>query len=112
MRFLFIRLTQNKKTGKIPITSSPPETCPHTCPLSSGDCLCYAKYGHLNIWWDRLDNGSIGVNFYEMCEAIRNLPSGTMLADAIPVLYREWGGKEFICKIALFLVHVTQKLKV
>lgn len=55
MKFLFTRVSGNKKTGPIPTTMSEKSTCPRTCPLNGNGC--YAQGGPTNIHWTRLSNG-------------------------------------------------------
>jgi hypothetical protein len=49
-------VSSNKKTGPIPVSTSPADTCPDSCPLKDNN-MCYAKLGHLAIHWNRLSKG-------------------------------------------------------
>lgn len=48
--------SENAKTGPIPVTTSPRQTCPDTCPYKDGPC--YANSGPLRFHWDKVTNGS------------------------------------------------------
>jgi hypothetical protein len=45
----------NKKTGPIPVSTSPSSTCPSTCPLLGDGC--YGRDFHLGMYWDKVDRG-------------------------------------------------------
>ena len=49
--------SNNKKTGKIPVSITEEVSCPHNCPWK--DKGCYAKYGPLGIHWKKLNNNEI-----------------------------------------------------
>ena len=49
------RVSDNKKTGPIPVTTSSRNTCPDACPLKAGGC--YAKSGPLALHWTAVSNG-------------------------------------------------------
>ena len=66
----------NKKTGPIPVTTSPKQTCPSNCSLK-GD-VCYASLGPLGLHWNKLSNGTRGVTYDEMISTIKDLPDGIM----------------------------------
>lgn len=65
------RVSANKKTGPIPVTTSSRSTCP-TCPLKSNGC--YAESGPLRIHWDKVSDTERGVSLAELCTKIRTLP--------------------------------------
>ena len=48
--FLFTRESRNAKTGNIPVTTSPQQTCAESCALKS---VCYAKNHNLGYIWNR-----------------------------------------------------------
>lgn len=70
----FTRISQNAKTGPIPVVTASKDTCPSDCPLM--DKGCYANNGPLNIHWKRLD--SKGLEFDQLLTHIRKLPKGTV----------------------------------
>ncbi len=47
--FLLILDSNNVKTGKMPVTTSPIFTCPLACPYKEHGC--YAAYGPIKMWW-------------------------------------------------------------
>lgn len=65
------RVSGNKKTGPIPVTTSSRSTCP-TCPLK--DNGCYAESGPLRLHWNKVSDGSRGGTLTELCSEIRTLP--------------------------------------
>lgn len=73
---LFTRVSGNKKTGPIPVSMSPKYTCPDTCPLKENGC--YASGGPINIHWNRLSNGKVGILWGAFIKAIRALPRGQL----------------------------------
>jgi len=69
------KISRNRKTGPIPVSTSSATTCPDSCPLQRA---CYAKYGPLALHWDRVSNGDRGVSFAQFLEQIRALPEGQL----------------------------------
>lgn len=65
------RISGNKKTGPIPVSTSSKSTCP-SCPLKGNGC--YAESGPLRLHWDKVSGGSRGGTLTELCGAIRKLP--------------------------------------
>ena len=65
------RISGNKKTGPIPVTTSSRSTCP-TCPLKGNGC--YAEGGPLRLHWDKVSTGGRGGTLDELCDEIRTLP--------------------------------------
>lgn len=45
----------NRKTGKIPVSTSSQKTCPDSCQLKK---VCYADVGCLKWHWDKVSNGT------------------------------------------------------
>ncbi len=74
--FHMTRKSSNKKTGRIPVTTSGKQTCPDTCPLK--DSGCYAKYSHLGIHWDKVTAGERGTDWAGLCDAVEQLPAGQL----------------------------------
>lgn len=72
MRYSFIRQSNNKKTGPIPVTRTERASCPDTCAFFNSGC--YAEVGPTRIHWQKLN--SSGLNIVQLTEKIRALPSG------------------------------------
>jgi len=69
--------SSNKKTGKIPVTTSTSDTCPDACPLKAGGC--YARSGPLKLHWDKVTKGERGESTIEdFCDIIESLPEGQL----------------------------------
>lgn len=82
MKFTFTRISKNKKTGEIPTSITDSSSCPVACPFAPKDGKpngCYAAYGPLNWHWKKLDNGKVGISANELFDAIKDLPSGTLM---------------------------------
>ena len=60
------------KTGKIPVSTSPQDTCPPSCPLRGQGC--YADGGPLRLHWNKVTNGERGVSYTDFLASIRKLP--------------------------------------
>ena len=58
--FLFTAESRNAKTGPIPVTTSPKQTCAESCALKS---VCYAKNHNLGFIWNRLSEVNAGESF-------------------------------------------------
>lgn len=63
--------SSNKKTGPIPVSISPKQTCPIDCGMREA---CYAKISPLNIHWIRVSEQKAGVSWEEFCKQIQALP--------------------------------------
>ena len=70
------RISTNRKTGYIPVSTSSNETCPNSCPFKGNGC--YAEGGPVLIHWRKISNGERGVTFSEFCDQIRALPHGQL----------------------------------
>ena len=76
LRFHLTRVSGNRKTGPIPVTTSSRATCPPTCPfLASG---CYADGGPLALHFGKVTAGERGVPFPQHCAELAALPPGQM----------------------------------
>jgi len=69
---LFVLQSRNGKTGPMPVSTMPRETCPTACPLRRGPC--YAETGPLEWHWDRLDAGQTGIPWPAYLDAVSRLP--------------------------------------
>jgi hypothetical protein len=74
MLYYFTRVSSNRKTGPMPVTTASKKTCPTSCPLQ--DNGCYAEAGPIAILWRAVTNASKGISFAELCRKIRRLPRG------------------------------------
>jgi len=73
---LFTPVSGNKKTGPIPVSTSPKETCPSACPLKKSGC--YAASGALNIHWMRLTQKKTGEEWNSFLSKIKSLRAGQL----------------------------------
>jgi len=79
MKYLLTLKSANVKTGPIPVSISSKYTCPIDCAfyhksVSDDQGGCYAAGGRLNIHWNRVTAGTMGVDFNEFCNQIEALP--------------------------------------
>lgn len=89
----FVRVSSNRKTGPIPVTSSSADSCSITCPLNKGDNgetlttngklpKCYAGFGNTAIHWRKLNsatpNGKNILDWEGLCNNVRALPKGQL----------------------------------
>jgi hypothetical protein len=68
-------VSNNAKTGKIPVSTSSADTCPKTCGQFE---TCYAKTGPLALHWKKITAGARGTNLREFTAAIEALPAGQL----------------------------------
>lgn len=61
MRFLMVEKSGNAKTGPMPASISPRETCPPSCRLLGKGC--YAECAPLVWHWNRLSKGNTGLHW-------------------------------------------------
>ena len=73
--YQFTRVSANKKTGPIPVTTTSADTCPPDCGLFA---QCYAKFGPLRLHWSHVDAGNRGDTLENLCLDIRRLPGGQL----------------------------------
>lgn len=66
------KVSSNKKTGPIPVSTSQESTCPTSCPLFGGGC--YAKAGPLALHWKKVSAGERGMAWNDFCDTIAKLP--------------------------------------
>jgi len=74
MKYHYIPVSSNRKTGAIPVTYSQRETCPPSCPHYRADC--YAEDFYTRMSWDKVPQrgGDLG----DLCEKIAALPPGQL----------------------------------
>jgi hypothetical protein len=70
VRYHLTRISRNKKTGPMPVSTSSRETCPTTCTLQGRGC--YADNGPLRLHWDKVTQS--GVTFDEFLRQVQALP--------------------------------------
>ena len=73
LRFHLTRVSGNRKTGPIPVTTSSMATCPSTCPFRANGCYA-SSGGPLALHWRKVTSGERGVSFREHCEDLARLP--------------------------------------
>lgn len=75
MRARLVRVSSNRKTGPIPVSTTSRESCPNSCPLYTG---CYAAGGPLKIHWDKVTSGEQGDSWENFCQDIAGLRRGQL----------------------------------
>jgi hypothetical protein len=80
----FTRISRNRKTGFIPVTTSEENTCPSSCPLKEKN-ICYAKKGKVKIIWQEVKNGiskrwnkPFKNDYDSLLKEIKKLPPGQL----------------------------------
>lgn len=73
LRFHLSLVSRNHKTGPIPVSTSPVDLCPPSCPFRDGGG-CYATAGPLALHWAAVSNGHRGVVWLDFLRLIRSLP--------------------------------------
>jgi hypothetical protein len=70
--------SENRKTGKIPVSMTSKDSCPPTCGMLP---FCYAKTSNLGCTWEHLSQGNLasGISWESFCEAVRALPTATTI---------------------------------
>jgi hypothetical protein len=74
MKIHLTLISQNGKTGPIPVTTSESSTCPNKCPFRDGSC--YAKSGPLAVHWSKVSKGERGDSLDALAKQIRAFPRG------------------------------------
>ena len=70
-RFHLSRVSKNKKTGPIPVTTTSRNSCPPTCAMRPA---CYGMLGPLALHWDRVSDGSRGKGWRDHLNDLLTLP--------------------------------------
>lgn len=65
------RVSNNAKTGPIPVSTTSRASCPDTCGIKE---VCYADLGPLKLHWDKVSDGSRGISLIPFAQEIRKLP--------------------------------------
>ena len=66
------KASTNIKTGPIPVSTSPRESCPDSCLLKNNGC--YAENFPMSVHWDKVSRGERGVSWSDFLDSIRRLP--------------------------------------
>ena len=77
-RFHLTRISSNKKTGLIPVSTTSENSCPTTCPLFGGGC--YAKSGPLALHWRKVSDATEkrSLSESEFLQTISELPKNIL----------------------------------
>lgn len=70
------KVSSNKKTGPIPVTTTSKDSCPNHCPYKGNGC--YAESGPLNIHWNKITKRERGIDFAEFISEIKSLRKGQL----------------------------------
>jgi hypothetical protein len=76
MQVLFIKVSQNAKTGPIPASIIERASCWPGCALYENGC--YAESGALGMHWDRVSGGVAGSSWSEFCAKVAALRPGRL----------------------------------
>src|SRR5271165_3800731 len=76
MKVHFIPISQNAKTGPIPVSIIERASCWSGCALYENGC--YAEAGALRIHWDRVSRGLTGGSWSEFCARVAALRPGRL----------------------------------
>jgi hypothetical protein len=71
--------SNNRKVGKIPVTTTSADTCPDVCPFNNAnEGGCYANGGHLAMHWAKVTRGERGGDWQELIHTVDNMKDGTL----------------------------------
>jgi len=76
VKTLFTQVSQNAKTGPIPVTITEKASCWTGCALYEKGC--YAFYGALGHFWSGVSEGTRGGSWEELCAKVAALPKRTL----------------------------------
>jgi hypothetical protein len=76
VKTLFTPVSQNAKTGPIPVTITEKTSCWTGCALYGKGC--YAFYGALGHFWSGVSEGTRGGSWDELCAKVAALPKRTL----------------------------------
>lgn len=74
--FHLSRVSSNKKTGPIAVTTTAKSSCPASCGMRD---VCYAASGPLALHWAAVSNGSRSKQWQEHLADLESLPFGSPL---------------------------------
>jgi hypothetical protein len=72
--YKFVRVSQNSKTGPMPVVYSSRTTCPDSCAHKGAGC--YAESGPISIQWRKVESN--GIDLDQLCDKIRTIPRGSL----------------------------------
>lgn len=70
------RVSTNKKTGPIPVSTSSRKNCPSSCPFKNNGC--YAESGPIRIHWNHVTEETRGDEWKDFLDSIRRMPKGQL----------------------------------
>lgn len=76
MKYHLTVKSSNRKTGRMPVSTSPAQTCPTACPFKGKGC--YAEGGPLRMHWDKVSCGKRGQEWSDFVAKIQQLPPNTL----------------------------------
>ena len=76
MHFYLNKKSKNKKTGKMPVSTSDRGTCPDSCPFKNNGC--YAEGYPLKGRWDEVTSGKRGSLFSDFLKQVSALPKNIL----------------------------------
>lgn len=76
MNYHLTKKSSNSKTGPIPVSTMPRQTCPDSCALKNNGC--YGENFPLCIHWDKVSRGERGTTFDSHCDEIASLPNNAL----------------------------------
>ena len=71
-----IKLSGNRKTGEMFVSTSSSDTCPDHCQHLKLN-TCYAKFSFLGMHWRWLDKGN-GSTWEDLCNIVKAIPDGEL----------------------------------
>lgn len=72
-KYHLTRVSNNKKTGPIPVSTTSYDSCPDRCGLKE---VCYASVGPLALHWNAVSYGERGISLEQFVESLDTLPRG------------------------------------
>ena len=71
--------SNNRKVGKIPVSTTSADTCPTVCPFNhANDGGCYANGGPLAMHWRKVTSGERGTGWREFITSVTNMKADTL----------------------------------
>lgn len=71
--------SNNKKTGRIPVSTTGAQSCPTACPFNNANAGgCYAESGPLAMHWRKVTEKKAGESFARFLAKIETLPNGQL----------------------------------
>jgi hypothetical protein len=68
--------SNNKKTGKIPVSTTERASCWSGCAFFGQGC--YAELGHVAMHWRKVSNGTNAIGWEAFCSKVKALPLGQL----------------------------------